>query len=437
MKISILLCIFAFFASLREQVHAQTAASITKELDSIDHVVASQPCEGNSAQAISHRAMNVFLADKTGYLSGSRDLSYFTNHVSLNSLEGKIAVSHNFQPRRGKDDPLKKLFNVGFEVTVPSNYTTWLTDQRYEGQIAITINYKWMGRVKTKFSDCQSTGLNQKTTMDILRSTLLAVISSELKEKEDLFLSTINNSDTSAIAVEGRQLVKNNFYKSLYDWATERYASGQAELLTSGSNFKLISTGWTSIYLIVPAYFPSYHVSPSFTEAFYNRHPYPLNIHLSHTRLWESSKTGRIFLTLDGSLTMNNSKLGYGLNKYSYAEYKSLGGTNTEFADKPSSSRLYIGPYSTFATGTISAELVYFPRQSHIGFSLGGYQSLGDYHPFSCKVGLPVVLINKQKTPAVQIECYVLFLDLGRTTSVTDRNSVGISVGIPFSRLMY
>ena len=56
---------------------AQDAVSLIAKLKAINTNINSKAANSDSAAAISHRAMNVFMADKTGYLSGSRDLSYY------------------------------------------------------------------------------------------------------------------------------------------------------------------------------------------------------------------------------------------------------------------------------------------------------------------------------------------------------------------------
>ena len=78
-------------------VQAQTGAAIIAELQSINQSVTNKPCGADSTAAISHRAMNIFLADKTGYLSASRDLSFYTNYAAFSTAEGKFTVNHNFQ----------------------------------------------------------------------------------------------------------------------------------------------------------------------------------------------------------------------------------------------------------------------------------------------------------------------------------------------------
>jgi hypothetical protein len=171
--------------------------------------------------------------------------------------------------------------------------------------------------------------------------------------------------------------------------------------------------------------------------AFSNRHPYPLRVHLGHTRLWESATKGRLFFTIEGSLLLNNAKLSYRLNKMTVNEYQSLGGNALAPGADPANGHLYIGSWTSFVTPSVSSRLLYFPSGSHIGLSVLAEQSFGVYHLLNCKLGIPIVLINSKKTPAVHIECYVLLFDLTRQSVAIGGSSAGLSIGVPFSRLMY
>src|SRR5947208_16389789 len=98
---------------------AQDVVSLIAELNAINTNINSKAGNGDSAAAISHRAMNVFMADKTGYLSGSRDLSYYTNYTAFNSAEGRVTVNHNFQQTiSGIDDPIKTLFSSRLDMVL-------------------------------------------------------------------------------------------------------------------------------------------------------------------------------------------------------------------------------------------------------------------------------------------------------------------------------
>jgi hypothetical protein len=406
-------------------VHAQSAKEIITQLQSIH-----QATSADSGAAISRRSMNIFLADKTGYAAGSRDLSFFTNYVTFNSSEGRCTVNHNFQQAAtGNDAPIKKLLRVGVDMTLASSYTKSFLDKRFESELGFTLNYKWLGRVKTRFSD----GADQKQAMDALRSLTLETIATEMLQKENSFIAAMLKLDS--IGATAKKMVTENFYADLKQLYEEKFAAEQAALLTKTMNFRLIRTHWTSLTAYIPLFFPAYKVAASLAAPFSSKHPYPLELILGHTRLWESAKKGRLFLTIEGTLLLNNSKLGYGLSKMNFSEYKSLGGTAP--ATAVGNNKLYIGAYQNFATPGVSGRLLYFPGTSHAGVSAAVEKSFGVFDFLNCRLGIPIVLINNKKTPAVNIECYVLFLDLLNSSTGISNTTAGLSIGIPFSRQMY
>jgi len=129
--LSILVCLIS--ASL---IKAQNGDSIISHLQSINNTITNIPCGSVDAGAISNRAMNIFLSDKTGYVNAKSDLSYFTNYVTFNTSESKLTVNHNFQEATGADDPIKKLFSIGLSINIPNNYASAFLDYRHETQMA-------------------------------------------------------------------------------------------------------------------------------------------------------------------------------------------------------------------------------------------------------------------------------------------------------------
>lgn len=413
-------------------VHAQSGSNIISALRSIHQAV-----NADSNAAISHRAMNVFLADKTGYLCGSRDLSYFTNYVTFNSAEARFTVNHNFQQAAtGNDAPLKQLLSMGFNMTIANQYAQSFLDKRFENEIGLTVNYKWLGKTHTHFLDDAAIQKQpgQKQKMDVLRAVMLEDFATAIAAKEAAFnqaLAAAQITDTAAARV-----ARENFYTELQQTYEEQFAVEQAALLTRTMNFKRIATHWTSLNAYIPLLFPAYTSASSFNSPFSTKHPYPLALTLGHTRLWENAGKSRIFFTVETALLLNNSKLGYALNKMNFIEYRLQGGTAGQPGSDPGNSKIYIGSFSSFITPSVSGRFVWFASSSHVGLSVYVEKNFGSYHFFNGKLGIPIVLINSKKTPAVTLECYAIFRDITGQRSLS-RTLAGLQLGIPFSRLMY
>ena len=429
---SLLLIVLAL---INFSANGQSGDSIIAELKLIQQIVTN-----NDQMTISNRAMNIFLADKTGYLSANTDLSYYTNYLTLNSLTGGITVNHNFQKANGVDESIKKLFSAGVAVTLPVGFSNGFLDKRYDNGIGFLINYKWLGRVKTSFVNA-----DQKKAMNALRAAQLYELETSLNNKITGFEKSIEKITETDIPGQeissAKQMMRQNFWSKLREEYEEKFASLQAVTLTESNNFKTISTHWTSINSYLPVISPGYFVAGSVNTSFQHKHSYPLQLLLSHTRFWQSSTKGKLFITIGGGISLNNSKLSYGLAPVSLSEYILAGGTDTLHMKELKNNKAYIGDYKTFITLNIEGRMVYFPGNSHIGIGAVVQQHFGKYQSLNAKFSMPVILINHKKIPAVNFDFYVLFIDLNNklTTSpaLSTKTIAGISAGIPFSRLTY
>ncbi len=426
------LCFVGLFFLIAHCCVGQNGDSITSEIKMINRAVTNQ----TAGAVISNRAMNVFLADKTGYVAASDDLSFFTNYVTFNSTDGVFTVNHNFQTPKGLDEPLKTLFSVGFKANVNSIGAGFL-DKHFDDELGLTLNYKWLGKVKTQASSYQQQSMNALRA-GLVHSLELAIereIADFKTALERLEATDINGANMDS----AKASVQQNFYTDLKEKYQALFATQQAELLTKTAHFKTISFGYTSFTASVPIIAPTYTVASSINVAFVQKHSYPVQLMLAHARLWEGSNWGRLFLTLGGSLLLNNSKLSYGIHKINPDTYKAMGGTDTvTLAQKE---KAYLGFYQTFITPAVKGRIVYYPTNSHVGFSVMAEQHIGKDNLLNARVGVPIVLINSKKTPAATFECYVSFFDMGHVVNNLQgrgkRTTVGIAAGIPFSRLMY
>lgn len=434
-----ILLVFIFYSSL---VSAQRAETIINQLTVINNTITSRPYSDTSP-IVSNRAMNVFLAYKTGYVGERTDLSFYTNYISLNTADGKFSMSHNFQKPTDIDEPLKRLFNVGISANILKGFVPEFLDKMLENEVAFTISYKWLGKVKTRIASRLQAkdGIRKKLAMDALRASLLHSLIDEIKQESRAFEATIAAIDSVELPgqdiVSAREGMRSYFYEKLQETYALKFATLQATLLLDKQYFKVISTHFTSVAVNTPIIYPAYYVASSLTTKFQQQHSYPFEIGLSHTRFWESTRMGRLFLTIGGKVLNNNSVLCYTLQKTNLSDYKNRGGSDSNQLASIQNNKAYIGLFKTFITPSINLRLNYFPPGSHIGLSILLDQSMGDYPILNARVGMPVVLINSKKLPAVNCEIYVLFYDVNNKLHWRNSTSIGIGIGIPFSRLMY
>lgn len=150
---------------------------------------------------------------------------------------------------------------------------------------------------------------------------------------------------------------------------------------------------------------------------------------------------GRLFLSLEGRIGLNNSIQSFSRETISYSQYKSLGGLDTLTLKQRAIQSLYIGDYTSFLTPTAKISFVYYPAESHIGLSSSLEQNLGSYHALNWVIGIPVVLIDKAGAPSANFEFQLNYFDVNHSIlpgrRATDRLSVSLTVAVPFSKIIY
>ncbi len=421
--------VFLFFLHWCILLPAQQAARMLELIKGTDRQLSGVSWNSVSARAISNRAMNIFLADKNGYGGGPEALSFFTNNISFNSTSGLLSICHSFQPQPGDDDPIRHLFNAGMAVRPANSFAQHFSDYRFDNEIFLTANYKWIGKTSTRFRPCPGHPACQKITIDALRAALVAGLQrvveqtagkdSVLLEKSEAVLIAERDADSILAVAIGQQ-----------------FAEKQAALLSRTGAFGVIRESYSTLSISVPVFFPGYFATAAYSGSLEHRHPWPLEVSFSHTRLVESSHAGRLFLSAKALARLNNSKLGYSVTRIRYADYKAAGGSGI-ITGAEENAYVYLGIFRQFVTPALSASLIYYPHGSHIGLSLLAEQSFGPYHFFNAKIGIPVVVINAKKTPAFMLEVYLLLTDIARSATLSARQAGGLSIALPLSRLIY
>jgi hypothetical protein len=424
-------------------VQAQSSDSIIGQIQAIHNSITNAPCHVRNTPVISNRAMNIFLADKTGYISESTDLSFYTNYLTLNTAEGKLTVNHNFQKATGTDDPIRKLPCVGIWASMAGRYAATVLDKSNETTMGITLGYKWLGKVKTRGANCSPSD-DTRTAMNALRTALTYTIANEVKKRSADFEASLNKLDTSAVPGQNidaaKATMRHFFYEQLQIEYAAAFASWQAEALTETKNFTLVTTSWTSITACIPLLLPQYTVGASLTSSLEEKHPFTFSLQLSHTWLWESAKAGRLFIKLSGEAILNNAKWSYTLQSLTQSQYKDLGGSDTNYLTSMPNKQLFIGKYQSFVTPAIKGQLIYFPQASNIGVYFLVEQNIGQFHTLNSQVGIPIVLIDKKRLPTATFNFSVLFIDLMHSLHSPQKANttrICLSAGIPFSRLMF
>jgi hypothetical protein len=395
------LCVFSVLSQ------AQTPDSLINEL------------KATRGGLISNRAMNVFLSEAAGYyLSSGDDLTLYKNSVIANAAEGNLAIYHNLRQALGTDVRIGSFLSIGASANIADAFTAASDGRPYNNRFGLLVKQTWIGNGKTSYSE------SQQKIMQALRAGILHSLELEIRKKaadREASLDAWNADDVPGQDLAAaKQVARQKFNTDLQAEYEFEFARQQSEALARTFNYAVIAVNWTSLSLYVPLVTENFSTSPDLATDPVTRHAYPLHFNITHTRLWEGSKFGRFYATLAGDLTLNNSRDGYGLDK---------------------TGDLYTGDYKNFITPALKAQAVYFPRDSHIGISLQLEQNFGSYRALNGRLGIPVVLINKKAEPSVNFEFQVRFFDLsdqvGPHKGLPGKTSVGLTMGIPFSKIAF
>ena len=448
---------YFFLASLciiASGLQVQAQGDIINELKTINAKIAAVPCGNGYGNLISYRGLNLFLAGKIGsYLSEGNDLSFYKNNITLNTSEGILTVNHSLFQASGVDEQVRKFMVVGVNANIANGFASAFAGKRYSNDFGFTIRQTWLGNVRTYFEKCSqskeygsiTTG-GQKPAMDALRAVILHTLEIEINKKISDFEHALSAID-SAKEVPGQDMVKVkmlarvNFYTTLKEEYYRKFANIQAQTLLNTNNYNRITTSWTSISGYVPLIAERFTIAKSLSSSFNLKRAYPLSVSVSHTRFWESTKFGRLFLTISGEAFLNNSKQSQALQLVSYDQYRILGGTDTINVAKLNSTDLYLGSYRTFITPLIKGKIVYIPPDWHFGITLIMEKNFGTYQALNGTLGVPIVLIDKHSNPSINFEFQVHYFDISNQVipdkKIGAKVSVGLTVGIPFSKIIY
>jgi hypothetical protein len=428
-----------FFCLGTLQAEAQTTAQISDEIKALNSKVTNWPNSNGRGMLISNKAMNIFLSNKvSSYLSGNEDLSLYKNYVNINAAEGMISINHNFHQPVDSDDWVRSFVLVGARVNIANAYAARLANRYFDNQLGFTIQKTWMGKPVTHYA---ANG-DFKKEMDASRALLVNTIAQSISKKAEEFEKSLSALKQDEVPGQNLNDVKNRLRKSFYatlqaDYL-QQFSEQQSELMVNTGNYNLVTDSWTSFGIYIPVIPQKFMVSTDVNTPVNKRYNYPLELFISHTRFWESPKYGRFFLTFAGKGFVNNSVKSGSLFNANVTGQEGGDGTNTITINKGDR---YIGQYKNFITPVAVGKLVYIPSTSHVGVSFRVEKNWGTYKALNSIIGIPIVLIDKKGVPAINFEAQLLLQDMNNSLKDTrlpyNKTAVGLTVGIPFSKIVY
>jgi hypothetical protein len=418
---------------------AQTPAKIIAELKAINNKVVNMPCYTGKGMLISNKAMNIFLSNKvSSYLSDDGDLSLYKNYVTLNAVGGSIAINHNFHQPVDSDDWVRSFVIIGARANVANAYAARFSNKYFNNRLGFMLQKTWMGKPVTYYNQCSS----QKLTMDAQRAAIMYSLETEINKKAIDFehvLDSIKPADIRGQDLKAaRKELRQDFYTSLRLEYLQKFSEEQSDVLVRTNNYNLVIDNWTSIGIYIPIIRQKFEVSTNLSANVKQRYNYPLELLLTHTRFWESTKYGRVFFTLSAKAFLNNSVQSGAMYYVNVSGPAIINGAN---ALSLNDGDRYIGNYKNYVTPVAAGKLVYIPPDSHVGISFRIEKNFGTYHALNAILGIPMVLIDKKGVPAINFEAQLLFSDINSSIKggrlPYNKTDIGLTVGIPFSKIVY
>ena len=420
-------------------LHAQSADTIIAGLRIIHNNIKAQGC--SSQQVISNRAMNIFLSDRVGsYLAGYKDLSLYKNNITFSSGDGIFSLNHNFFQAKGLDESVSGFLVVGVKANAANAFAASFSNKTFTNELGVTIKKTWISKPVNAINNCF-----EKNMADINREQQLAVLAAAITNKEiefkNLLAGVKSEGMSDTVFAKVKDELTKAFCKNLQEEASHQFAEQQYTELAATERFKSIALHWTNFSVYLPVLQQRFVFAGSLAAAAANKKNYPFEVSVNHSRFWETKKYGRLLLTLDATIFLNNSVQSQRLQALSYQEYKSAGGTDTLLLGQRKINSIYIGNFKNFVTPVVKFNFVYFPHASHIGISTSLEQNFGSYKALNFTLGIPVVLIDKTTAPAANFEFRVNFFDISNKVypgrKLGDNISVSMTVGVPFSKIIY
>jgi hypothetical protein len=411
----------AVFCIMAMTARAQTAEQIIAEISTVNSKVVKASCAAGKGMLISNKAMNIFLSNKvSSYLSDSYDLSLYKNYVTLNAVEGSIAISHNFHQPVDGDDWVRSFWVISARANIANSYAGNFTGWYINNQLGVALQKTWMGKPVTIYN-CAS----QKIKMDADRAILVQNIATAIRARITAFENDLAALNANDIPGQELQAVKNTqrqkFYAALREECFQKFSQAQSDLLVNTNNYKWVKNAWTTVGIYAPVIPQKFEVVDGSNDAA-SRYNYPFQFFVAHTRFWDSPKAGRFFLTFLGKVSVNNSVQGGD---------RVLTGSEGRYA----------GTYRNYLTPSISGKIVYIPADSHVGVSFKPEKNFGSYHAINLIAGAPIVLIDKKGVPMLNFEPQIIFSNINHTPLRDEMSHnkifVGLTLGIPFSKIVY
>jgi len=410
---------------------------------------------------VSRVGLNKFLAKKIGYfLTGEENPALHKNYLFLNSGEKELVYGHNWYRTR-TDDRVVSVWTLGLKADMKDGFAELANKEGWAQNTGINLKYTvyFTGGIKydnlkewqeEKDKSLTAAG-KQKCAMNTKRRLFLMEQIEKLKAESNDFEAiqqSYRNDGAEDLCATKEDLIKETsaeFYSELKKKYLEAYYDKEVELLEGKEAKNLVRIGWLSFTGFAPFSTTTYSI---ITDIDYL--PTPKNTYLATGNLnlnyfVEDKDLGKFLFNLGAEGLVNNSAKNEDIDKYTLNQIRQLTTDSIYLNEKEGD--YYYGAYQDFVTGKFSGQITYyFPISKKYKKFLSGdwglsaryeYETDGIKNKMNLRFGLPFLLKGKDKDSPVNFEVQFKLNDIATWTDDSKKYSVGISVGLPFSSIIY
>ncbi|MBI3521103.1 MAG: hypothetical protein HY062_17315 [Bacteroidetes bacterium] len=430
------------------------------EIDRIKEQIKSEIIKAEQdTDLLTTKAINLFFAKRVAnYLSGSQELSLFTNYASISTENDRLSIGQNINLPKDSGR-IRHSISIAFEANIKEKWASLYETKDWSKEMGINLKYTYIGggSINYKTKD-QTRQQYQKTTRDSLtkQTTILtdqfsymidkrkiidASINSKLTKEWDDFTKEITAlQDTATI----RKLKEKKLSKLSKTYKDE-FAKQEEEAVEDQEDFRTYNRSrvwWWSFGAFVPVSDKKYTVADSFSINSHAKYLYPLEVFTKINQLQEI-KNSRLFFNIGYKGFLSNSIKSEVTKGYDVNTYKALSTSNdTSIVSTLETNKVYVGSFESYFTSIVKAQLIWFNKKwDYIGVDIFCEKYFGKYDPINAGIGLPINLKGKGDDTKVNFELVFKATDLSNTIQPTktfdEKFTIGFSVALPFGSIIY
>lgn len=376
--------------------------------------------------------LNILFSNEVAtYANNASDLSLNKYYAALDSDDGSLSFSINFNPReKDKLKPLKWLLSAGFKVKSEEKFATIFKNGKFENNdLAVTGKATWIGRGTIWFSPfefaIETKGIvsgpavgTTKPEVVYKRTEIIRNFRRELLKRYEEKINQYAVSDFPK-ELDSLNLLYNQkynqkedvtlkteeFIESKYEDFYAKIAGEEINYMKKNELYRYLTNHWFTFDFYAPI------GKKTYTTATAKENPittslkfYQLKANFTGTIFWKYSNGQSIYLTGRLSAFNNNNIIADEIETSTFQTIYTQSPTQQVIENENKNVYILQSGFNNFVTGTAKFEVVYF-FLDWLGFSPAVEKNFGQYyHPLNYKIGIPLSLKDKDGKASVNLE---------------------------------